>query len=146
MPGRTEGLLQLWSPCLMPAVSPKITAAFTLLSNTSIPQVDASVSLEGRRLLSLHPDPNIQPSRATVLSRRKDRKLSLLSTQGSRLPTGGLGGKEYACNIGDLGSTPGSGRSPGEGNSRPLRYSCLENSTDRGAWRAVVQRVAKNWT
>ena len=41
--------------------------------------------------------------------------------------TGGLGGKESACNIGDMGSIPGSGRSPGEGNSNLLQYSCLEN-------------------
>ena len=41
--------------------------------------------------------------------------------------------KESACNAGNLGSIPGSGRSPGEGNGNPLRYSCLENSMDRGA-------------
>ena len=40
---------------------------------------------------------------------------------------------ESACNVGNLGSIPGSGRSPGEGNSNPLQYSCLENSMDRGA-------------
>ena len=42
--------------------------------------------------------------------------------------------KESAYNAGDLGSTPGLGRSPGEGNGNPLRYSCLENPMDRGAW------------
>ena len=47
--------------------------------------------------------------------------------------------KESACSAGDLGSIPGSGRCPGEGNGNPLQYSCLENSTDRGAWRATVQ-------
>ena len=47
-------------------------------------------------------------------------------------------GKESACNAGDLGSIPGSGRSPGEGNGNPLLYSCLENSMDRGAWWATV--------
>lgn len=86
MPGRTGRLLQLWSPSLMPVGSPKITTAFNLLNNTSIPQVDASLSLKGRGLLSLNPAPNIRPSRATILSRRKDGKLSLLSTHGSRLP------------------------------------------------------------
>ena len=44
---------------------------------------------------------------------------------------------------GDLGSIPGPGRSPGGGNGNPLQYSCLENSMDRGAWRATVHRVAK---
>ena len=42
-------------------------------------------------------------------------------------------GKESACNAGDLGSVPKSGRSPGEGNGNPLQYSCLENPTDRVA-------------
>ena len=45
-----------------------------------------------------------------------------------------LSGKESACNTGDVGSIPGSGRSPGEGNGNPLQYSGLENPTDREAW------------
>ena len=55
-------------------------------------------------------------------------------------------GKESACNAGDLGSTSGSGRSPGGGNGNPLQHSCLENPMDRGAWRARVYRVAKSRT
>ena len=51
-----------------------------------------------------------------------------------------------ACNVGDLGWIPGSGRSPGEGNGNPLQYSCLENPMDRGAWWAAVYRVAKSRT
>ena len=47
---------------------------------------------------------------------------------------GGSDGEESACDARDLGSTPGSGRSPGEGNGYPLQYSCLENSMDREAW------------
>ena len=47
--------------------------------------------------------------------------------------------KESACNAGDLGLIPGSGRSPGEGNGNPLQYSYLENPMDRGAWWATVQ-------
>ena len=43
-------------------------------------------------------------------------------------------GKESACNVGDPGSIPGLGRSPGEGSGTPLQYSCLENPMDRGAW------------
>ena len=53
-----------------------------------------------------------------------------------------------ACNAGDPGSIPGSGRSPGERNGYPLQYSCLENSMDRGAWQATVHgvtRVGHNW-
>ena len=45
--------------------------------------------------------------------------------------------KESACNVGHLGSIPGLGRSPGEGNSYPLQYSGLENSMDRGTWQAT---------
>ena len=45
----------------------------------------------------------------------------------------------------DMGSIPGSGRSPGEGNGNPLQYSCLENPMDRGAWWATVHGVAKSW-
>ena len=52
-------------------------------------------------------------------------------------------GKESACNAGDLGSIPGLGRSPGEGNGNPLQYSCLENPMDRGAWWATVHGVAR---
>ena len=47
---------------------------------------------------------------------------------------GGSDGKASAYNAGDLGSIPGSGRSPGEGNGNPLQYSCLENPMERGAW------------
>ena len=52
--------------------------------------------------------------------------------------------KASACNVGDLGSISGSGRSPGEGNGNPLQYSCLENPTDRGACRATVRGVAQS--
>ena len=47
---------------------------------------------------------------------------------------GGSDGIVSAYNVGDLGSFPGSGRSPGEGNGNPLQYSCLENPMDGGAW------------
>ena len=45
-----------------------------------------------------------------------------------------------------MGSIPGSGRSPGGGYGNPLQYSCLENSMDRGAWRATIHGVPKGWT
>ena len=51
-----------------------------------------------------------------------------------------------AGDIRDLGSVPGLGRSPGEGNGYPFQYSCLENPMDRGAWWAAVHRVAKSRT
>ena len=54
---------------------------------------------------------------------------------------GGLDGKASAHNVGDMGSVPGLGRSPGEGNGNPLQYSGLENSMDGGAWWATVHGV-----
>ena len=55
-------------------------------------------------------------------------------------------GKESACNAGDAGLIPGSGRSPGGGHGNSLQYSCLENPMDRGAWRGTVHRMPKRWT
>ena len=60
-------------------------------------------------------------------------------------PDGSNGEEEPACNAGDPGSIPGSGRLPEVGNGNPLKYSCLENSMDRGAWQALVHKVAKRW-
>ena len=54
--------------------------------------------------------------------------------------------KPSACNAGDMGSTPGLGRSPGEGNGNSLQYSCLENPTNGRAWWATVHGVAKSQT
>ena len=59
---------------------------------------------------------------------------------------GGSEVKVSACNAGDLGSIPGSGRSPGEGNGKPLQSSCLENPMDGGAWWATVHGVAESDT
>ena len=51
---------------------------------------------------------------------------------------GGSMVKNLPANVGEVGSIPGKGRSPGEGNGNPLQYSCLENPKDRGAWWAIV--------
>ena len=59
---------------------------------------------------------------------------------------GGSDDKESACDAGDPGLIPRSGRSPGEGNGYPLQCSCLENPVDRGAWWATVHGVAKSQT
>ena len=61
----------------------------------------------------------------------------------------GLSGKEYTCqagDTGDMGLIPGLGRFSGGGHGNSLQYSCPENSMDRGAWWAVVHRVAKSRT
>ena len=66
----------------------------------------------------------------------------LSETHNSGLPHGSEANAS-AHNAGDLCSIPGSGRSPGAGNSNPLQYSCLENPMDRGASQATVHGVAK---
>ena len=62
---------------------------------------------------------------------------------GDRGFPGGSVVKNLPANAGEVGSVPGLGRSPGEGNGNPLKYSCLENPMDRGAWRVIVREVAK---
>ena len=59
---------------------------------------------------------------------------------------GGSNSKAFVYNAGDPGSSPGLGRSPGEGNGNPLQYYCLENPMDRGVCWATVNGVAKSWT
>ena len=59
--------------------------------------------------------------------------------------SGGSDGKESACNVGDLSSIPGLGRSPGEENDYPFWYSYLENSMDRGAWEVTIHESHRRW-
>ena len=73
------------------------------------------------------------------IANAKNLPLSLASLVGSH-------GKESACSARDAGSITGLGRSPGEKSGNPLQYSCLENSTDRGGWRATVRELAKSQT
>ena len=68
-----------------------------------------------------------------------------LENENCGLPNGS-DDKEFASNVGDQGSIPGSERSPGEGNGNPLQYSCLVNSRDRGTWQVKVHGVAKSCT
>ena len=70
--------------------------------------------------------------------------LSFMSLHGGFLV--GSDGKESACRVGDRGLILGLGKSPGEENDYPLQYSCLENSTDRGAWWATVNEDAESDT
>ena len=69
-----------------------------------------------------------------------------MDIQGLTGRPGGSDGKESACNMGNPGSIPGSGRSSGEGSSNPLQSSCLENSMHRQAWQATVHGVSKSRT
>ena len=89
-----------------------------------------------------------EPSGKPMSSNRWFNKKETMKTKNSVYETcpGGSDGKESACDVGDLGSTPGSGRSPGDANDNPLQYSGLENPMGRGAWQATVYGVAKNRT
>ena len=82
------------------------------------------------------------------LSQRKHNSLNFRDPFPSRWLPYGSDGKEAACNAdcNDPGLTPGSERSPGEGNGYPFQYSCLEKPMDRGAWWATVHGVAKSRT
>ena len=71
--------------------------------------------------------------------------LLILSLTESNLP-GGPDDKASACNAGDPGLIPGSGRPLGGGHDIPFQYSCLENPMDRGAWQATVHRVTQSST
>ena len=88
------------------------------------------------------PDPvrEAVPSRVPFSSVNTAEKASRISAQG--FPHSSVG-KESACNAGDPGSIPGSGRSPGEGNGNPLQYSRLENPMDRGACQTTVHGVTR---
>ena len=77
---------------------------------------------------------------------KKKIKLRIKMSLKNFIFPGGSEVKASACKVGDLGSIPGLGRSPGERNGNPLQYSCLENPMDRGAWWATVHGVAKSQT
>ena len=73
-------------------------------------------------------------------------ELQIKEMEKYKLRISGSDSKASAHSVGDLGSIPGLGRSPGEGNGNPLQYSCLEDSTDREAWQAIVHGFTKSWT
>ena len=99
-----------------------------------------SIPGSGRLEKEMETHSNILACWASVHGVQKSRR-DLVTKQGF---PGGAEVKASACNVGDLGSIPGSGRFPGEGNGNPLQYSCLENPMDGGTWWATVhgsQRV-----
>ena len=88
------------------------------------------------------------PTETEEIKKRQYTK-ELYLKKGLNGPDGFLGGSEvkaFACNAGDLGLIPGSGKSPGEGNDNPLQYFCLENPMDGGAWWASVHGVTRSQT
>ena len=93
-------------------------------------------------LFEIMPMENIKP----IIQAKESRSLNLSLFYIPQGFPGGSDSKVSSRNAGDLGSIPGLGRSPGEGNGNPLQYSCLENSMDGGAWWATVHGVAKSQT
>ena len=82
--------------------------------------------------------------RQSLKQKLESKKNALSSSnRSSNRRKSGSAGKESAYNTGDLGSIPGLGRSPGEGNGNPLQYCCLENSIEREAWQATVHGVTE---
>ena len=105
----------------------------------------------GKTIRPFRYDLNQVPDKYMVEVRNRFKGLDLiecLKNYGQRFVTfpGGSEVKASACNVGDLGSIPGSGRSPVEGNGNSFQYSCLENPMDRGAWWATVHGVTKSRT
>ena len=80
----------------------------------------------------------------TVLCNKRSHCNASPGTTARQLPCSVV--RNLPANAGNLGLIPGSGRSPGGGHGNLLQYSCLENSTDRGAWQAIVHRDTKSWT
>ena len=83
---------------------------------------------------------SLRESKHYMLIKLVNRKINRLQSWARSI----LAKTESVSNVGDLGSIPGSRRSPGKGNENPLQYSCLENSMDRGDWRATVHGVTKS--
>ena len=86
------------------------------------------------------------PNSSEYLTEYEGRAQKLRPLGKVSITVGVLEGKESASNAGDPGLILGLGRSPGEGNGYPLRYSCLENSRDREAWWATVHGVTMSQT
>ena len=103
-------------------------------------QKSGTASLVAQRLKGLPP---MRENWVRSLGREDPLKKAMATHSSILGLPGGSDGKESACIAGDLGSIPGLGRSPGEGNGKPLQYSCLENPMDGGAWWATVHGVAK---
>ena len=97
-------------------------------------------------LLSISPSFYL-PIKSVFLFRQGLHNTNICGLRCFHRQNSGAGSKEPSCQCRrDMGSIPGLGRSPGEGPGNPLQYSCLENPTDRGAWRAAIHGVTKSQT
>ena len=132
------------------AHSSRLTEAAGLGNKLNLPMKETSGDPESRLLPSRNPG----SPKCLLCVRHKPPVIPILRWGGVSIFNhrpgdsmdfpGGSDGKESACHTGDLSSIPGSGRSPGEENGNPLQFSCLENSMDREAWRAMVPGVIKS--
>ena len=153
--GKGVHLKAILSPCLF-----NLYAEY-IMRNTGLDEAQAGIKIAGRNINNLRyaDDTTLmaesEEGLKSLLMRVKEEseKVGLkLNIQKTKIMASGpftswqIGsdGKASAYNMGHLGSIPGSGRSPGEGNGNPLQYSCLENSMDGGAWWATVHGVAKS--
>ena len=98
-----------------------------IMRNAGLEETQAGIKIARRNIN------NLRYADDTTLMAESEEELKSLLMKVKDFP-GGSEGKASAYNAGDLGSFPGSGRSPGEGNGNPLQYSCLENPMDGGAW------------
>ena len=89
-----------------------------------------------------HPGPTRPATRTPCATRGRQSQKAFVYESIYKFP-GSSASKESACSVGELGLIPGPGRSSGERNGNPLQYFCLENTVDRGAWRAIVHGVAR---
>ena len=114
---------------------------------TALAPVCAAVACGLLAELKSSPSPRISQCDAVrlVASKINWPDINSDSVMGRGSP-GGPGGKESSRNAGDLGSIPGSGKFPGDGNGDPLQYVCLGNPMARGTWWVTVYRAAKSWT
>ena len=131
-------VFSFWLPSLHMIISKSIHIAANIMSLFSI--------LKGMRCgQDLKSHPCLTTSRGDLWPRGRLAQWIFINMTNLGFPVGSHS-KESACNAGDMGLIPGSGRSPGEGNDCPLEYCCLDNSKDRGAWQATVHGVTKSQT
>ena len=164
LPLRTAHRLPLGHSSGLPSVSGLLTLPVLSLQMLFLLAIYLQDSSPSSQLwFNPPPPPGLPPGHSSPVYRAENMLLSAY-TEGSLKPgsflslgfcfdvgqvgphLGGSEVKASACNVGDLGLIPGSGRSPGEGNGNPLQYSCLENPMDGEAWWATVHGVAKNRT
>ena len=142
----------LWARLVRSGVASALSSSSLQLGKMSLPDLSSTALLSLCACPGLSLIPAATPYRVIIANEtrvcsREPRHCCGIPYLETRLgfPRSSVG-KESACNAGDLGSIPGLGRSPAEGNGNPLQCSYLENPMDREAWQALVHRAPKNQT